>query len=247
MFELSLSTSIDKQKHICDIYKNLFLMVKTDGGVIAKHNHQNRSYVVIAVPENKKEYYKSRILDLVVIIIVNYYKYNFFKDFLALDSEDNILNQAFLKAVSVFDYDFDKEFIKRQIELKNEVCIDSFFFFKLQDLKNKWQKAAFVIKQNNIIVDDDSILEILRHLSLSAENNTLRVDIFAGKNKITIKNLYNKKLFKNNNKGYSSFLTELILLNPKKINLKVSKQNSGFGKVLNALNKIYADKIYLQS
>ena len=246
MFELSLSTSINKQKHICEIYKNLNLMVKADGGIITKHNHQNRCYVVIAVPECKKEYYKARILDLVSLIIVNHYKYNFFEDYLSLEN-DNILNQAFLKAITIFDYDFDREFIKRQIELKSEVCIDSFFFFKLQDLKNKWQKTAFILKQNNITFDEDSILEILRHLLFSADSNVIKTEIFAGKNKITIKNLNKRKLFKNNNKGYSNILSELVLQNPKIINIKMNKQNVGFERVLQVLNKIFGDKIYLQS
>ena len=54
MFELSISTTIDKQKYISDLHKKLFLEVKRDGGIAIKQNYRKRSYFALAVPETKK-------------------------------------------------------------------------------------------------------------------------------------------------------------------------------------------------
>ncbi len=246
MFELTLSTSVNKQKYLCSLYKQLADDVKSDGGIITKHNHQGRSYLAIAVTVDKKEYYKAKLLDYILFMIVDDYKFNYYKEELMAVSE-NILHQSFLKAISIFDYEYDREYIAKQIELSGELFIDSFYFFKLQGLREKWERTAFILRQNNVLSNNDSIIEILRYLSSVSENKVMKLDVFAGKSKIQSKSLFNKKLFKNNNIGYSGFLTEVVKLNPKKINLKVSRLNEGFDEVMEILEQIYGDKIYLQT
>ena len=246
MFELSLSISLNKQKYLSKIFKNLSAEIKADGGVITKHNHSGRSYVAIAISKHKKEYYKSKILDMIVSIIINNYKFNLFKDYLGLD-ETKLLHQLFLNAVIIFDYDLDKEFIKSKVELKNEVCIDSFFFFKLQDLKSKWERTAYIIKQNNIALSDDSIFEILKKLAQVTENKVLCYDIFVQQATIKIKNADFKKLFKNNQSEQLKLLVEILKNNPQKININICSSYNDFGYVIEILQGIYQDKIYLQS
>ncbi len=246
MFELSLSILLKNQKYLSLFYKELYDEIKADGGVITKYNHFGRSYVVLAVPKNKKEYYKSKVLDTIVSIIINNYKFEFFKEYLQLQ-EEKLLHQLFLRALIIFDYDIDKEFIKSKIEIKNEVCIDSFFFFKLQDLKRRWEKTAYMIRQNNLWVSDESIYEILKKLAEVTENTVLSYDVFALKSSIKIKYIGFKKLFKNNKNEYLKLLEEIIKNNPQKINISLSKECGEFNQVVEILQKIYCDKIYLQS
>ena len=243
MFELSLSITLSKQRYLSKIYKELSAEIKACGGVITKHNHSGRNYVVIAVPKDKKEYYKSKILDIIVAVIVNNYKYNLFKDYLGL--EDKLLHQLFLNSLIIFDYDLDKEFIKNKIELKNEVCIDSFFFFKLQDLKSKWERTAYIIKQNNIALSDESIYEILKKLVQATENKILTCDVYVQKSTIKLKSKNFKKLFKNNQSEHLKLLVEILKNNPQKINVLISKECYNASGVIEILQGIFQDKIYL--
>ena len=90
MFELTLSTTIDKQTYLGDCFRLLHQDVKQDAGVIIKQNNNGRAYLALAVDENKKEYYKSKILDCVLFMIVDDYKFNFYKENL-IPNDDSVI------------------------------------------------------------------------------------------------------------------------------------------------------------
>ena len=246
MFELSVSTTVDKQNYISELYKRLFYEVKRDSGIVIKQNYRGRSYFAIAINDNKKEYYKSKILDYIIFMIIDDYKFNYYKENLHTDNS-GIVTQVFLKAISIFDADIDKEFIKNQIELSFEVLVDSLFFFKLQPLKNRWKKTAEIINQNQVLTSTSSMVEVMKYLSAISNNQVASTEIFLGKKQMKIKNYTFSKCFKRDNLGKSSFLTELIRLNPLKINLKIQRGSDENDELYALLNKIFDDKIYVIS
>ena len=131
MFELTLSISMTNERYLLKLKKKLIEEAGEQFGIIVSHNSNSRSYLAIAVDETKKDYLKAKVLNGVLDIIINEYKYNFFKEQLLTNSK-NILYMPFLKAITIFDADCDYEIIKREINLSGEVLIDSFFYFKLQ-------------------------------------------------------------------------------------------------------------------
>ena len=98
MFELSVSTTVDKQNYISELYKRLFYEVKRDSGIVIKQNYRGRSYFAIAIKDDKKEYYKSKILDYIIFMIIDDYKFNYYKENLHTENS-GIVTQAFLKAI----------------------------------------------------------------------------------------------------------------------------------------------------
>lgn len=242
MFELSISTTQNKQQYINELYKKLKTEIKIDKGLIIKQNSYGRVFVSIAVPEIKKEYYKSKIMDYIIFMIIDDYKFNFFKENLQL-VEQNIISQSFLKAISLFDSEMDSEIIKQHIELKNEILVDSFFYFKLQELKNRWIKTASIINQNQVLYSTDSMIEVLKYLTLSSDNYLITANVILGKKQIKVQQYSGTKRFKRDFEGCSNFLTEIVRLNPVKINLKkLEIENDDL--LLKILNDIFSDKVY---
>lgn len=242
MFELSISTTIGKQHYIQELYEKLKDEIKNDTGIAIKHNNFGRSYFAIAVPEKKKEYYKSKILDYIVFMIIDDYKFNLFKENLQI-IEQNIVSQSFLKAISIFDSEIDTDVIKRQIELKNEVLVDSFYYFKLQALRNKWLKTIGVINQNQVLYSTESMIQVLKYLTISSENFSVTVSIILGKKRIKVSDYSGCRSFKRDFDGRSNFLTEIVRLNPVKINIKKIEVDSDDEMIL-LLSEIFTDKIY---
>lgn len=243
MFELSISTTIDKQHYIAELYDKIKDEIKKEYGIIVKFNYLERSYLSIAVAEKKKEYYKAKIIDHIVFMIIDDYKFNYYRTNLSL-LKQNIISQSFLKAISLFDSEFDSEFIRQQIVLKNEILVDSLFYFKLRPLLERWQKTAQIINQNKILCSTESMIEVLKYLTMSSENFLVTANVSIDKKQIKFKKHSNYKCFKKDFNGYSNFLTELIRLNPIKINLKLvaSDENDN---IIDILSKIFSDKIYL--
>ena len=242
MFELSISTIQNKQQYINELYEKLKPEIKTDKGIVVKQNSYGRISLAIAVPEIKKEYYKSKILDYIIFMIIDDYKFNYFKENLQL-VEQNIISQSFLKAISLFDSEMDSEIIKRQIELKNEILVDSFFYFKLQALKNRWVKTASIINQNQVLYSTESMIEVLKYLTLSSDNYLITANITLGRKQIKVKQYSGTKNFKRDFEGCSNFLTEIVRLNPVKINIKKLEIEND-DNLVKILNDIFSDKIY---
>ena len=241
MFELSISISADSQMYIHEFYKSLDAEVKRDKGIMVKQIYAGRISLAIAVPPQKREYYKSKILEQIIYIIIDYYKFNFYKENLQIINQ-NVICQSFLKAISIFDAELDREVIKRQIDFGKEVIIDSFYYFKLQPLRARWLKTAGIINQNQILSSQSSMLGVLRYLTMTSENILMCAQVTVSKKQIKMKGFSTSRCFKKDFDGQSDFLTEIVRLNPVKIDLKLTSGEED--SVVEFLNRIFDDKIY---
>lgn len=243
MFELTLCVSFERQKYISKFYKTMLSSVRNDSGIIIKHNSEGKSYLSIAVSDEKKEYIKSKALDFVLEVIQKEFKYNYFKDNLNI-VEKNSLTEAFLNAITCFDEEIDKEEIKQKINFSGEIVIESLFYFKLQELVSRWRKTVEIINHNLIMNSDPMMCEVLRYLCAVSENNSVFVDLKFSNKQIILKNFVCNKKFKKTEEGISSLFAEIIRLNPTKINITESENNSDFGEITSTLLKVFNDKIY---
>ena len=243
MFELTLCLAFERQKYISQFYKSMIDSIKQDDGLIVKHNSGGKSYLSIAVHDCKSEYVKSRVLDFVTFVIEDDFKYNFFKEKLDVKNQE-VLTGAFFKAISSFDIDFDREIIAQCIEFSSEIVVESLFYFKLNGLVQRWQKTADIINQNLIMKNDNSMSEVLRYLCAVADNNAVFVDVIFTEKQIELKNFIYHKKFKKTSEGISKMFTEIIALNPLKINIKEKEQRTEITDVKSTLLKVLNDKIY---
>ena len=240
MFELTISTSLDKQAYISKLYKKLAVEIKKCSGVVIKQNYRGRSYFCMAIKQSQKDFFKAKILEYIVFMIIDDYKFNFFKDKLQI-AEENILYQSFLKAITIFDADADKEYIKRQVEFSGEILVDSLYYFRLQELRRRWQKTVDIIQFNQILKNRSSMLEILKNLTTMSDNIVENADVIISKKCLKLKHYEKAKNYKHNFLGLSNLLTEIIELNPAKINLRICDE--GDDELVDVLSKIFYDKI----
>lgn len=246
MFELTLSISMTKQKYLLNLQKKLIEEAGEQFGIIVCHNFSGRSCLAIATDDSKKEYLKAKVLNGILDIIISEYKYSYFKEQLLIDSS-SLLIKPFLKAISIFDADSDFEIIKREIDLSGEVLIDSFFYFKLQGLRQRWEKTANVILKNGIANSESSMVQVIKYLTDSSENFTLVANVKVGEKRLQIKNYQGIMNFKNTEDGLAKFLTEIISLNPLKINLTKNFIENDQSKICELLSEIFGEKIYIQN
>ena len=243
MFELTLCLSFERQKFISEFYKEISPSIKAGAGIIIKYNCAGKSYLSLAVSDEKKEFIKSKVLDFVTKVIEMDFKYNYFKEKIVIDSRNN-LTDAFFYSISSFDEEVDREIISQNLDFSGEIVIESLFYFKLQPLILRWHKTAEIINQNFIMKSDQSMVEILKYLCAVSDNNSVLVDLSFSEKQIELKNFLMRKKFKMNIDGISKMYQEIIKLNPIKINIK---DKEGFGesyKITTILLKVFGDKIY---
>ena len=243
MFELTLCLSFERQKYLSEFYKSISSSIKGDAGIIIKHNSAGKSYLSLAVAEEKKEYIKSRVLDFITKVIENDFKYNYFKEHIEIKSKNN-LTEAFFRSISIFDEEIDKETISQNLIFSGEIVIESLFYFKLQNLILRWKKTAEIINNNLIMENCSSIVEVLKYLCAISENNSVFIELNFTEKQIELKNFLYKKKFKLNDDGISKMFEEVIKLNPIKINIKDKEGVGDSYEITTTLLKVFNDKIY---
>lgn len=243
MFELTVCLDFRRQKYISDFYRQIKEEIKKHNGIIIKHNSCGKSYLSLAVDEIKQEYIKSKILDFVTHTIEEEFKYDFFKQNLIIPNQE-MLTEAFLRAIVSFDEDFDKDYISHVIDFNGEIVVESLFYFKLQGLMLKWQKTAEIINQNLIMYSDNSMSEVLRYLCAVSDNKAVLVDVVLTDKTLELKNCLYYKKYNYCEDSVSRIFSEIIKLNPLKINIKELDGLVSFEKFKDALLKVFNDKIY---
>ncbi len=246
MFELTLSIDIAKQKYLHEFYKILENDLSKQQIVMASHNENKRAYLAIAIDDTKKEYLKAKVLEFITKIVVNAYKYEFFKEKLERLGT-SMLFLPFLKAISIFDADTDYEVVKKEISFSGEILIDSLFYFKLAPLKNRWEKTAEIIIRNNVVGSEESMLCVLKYLTETSENFSLVANVCLSSDNLQIKNYKGTKNFKTTKEGIEKFFTEIISLNPLKINLTSEFGDENESKPFKILSDIFGEKIYIKN
>ena len=244
MFELTLCLNYERQKYLSEFYKQIASSIKKNAGVITKHNSGGKSYLVIAAAESQKEFLKAKILEFILQVIKKEYKYFYLKENIEVKSKDEI-TEAFFSAITNFDEEIDRGIIQENIDLSGEIVLESFYYFKLQPLRDRWQKTAKIINNNLIMANFQAILEVLYYLCDTSENYASCLNITFFDEKIELVNSNKSKYFKKDFEGKSNFYAEIIKLNPLKINvLDGEKESSFFEEATSTLVRVFHDKIY---
>lgn len=240
MFELTISTALADSDYISKFYEKIKDDIKRNSCLVEKVNCFNRSYLTFAIKKELKDYFIAKILDEIVYIIIDKYKFNFFKESLDCQNE-KVLFQSFLKAISIFDAETDREIIVKKIDFSNNILIDSLYHFRLQELKVKWQKTIDLILINGVHKENSSMLDIMKYLTGVSENSVQNAEVELSNKNLTIKFFEKIKKYKNDFSGLSNFLTEMIELNPARILIKESDESGS--EAVSMLCKIFYDKI----
>ena len=243
MYELTLCLAAERQKCVHEFCKTIDDEIKKRNGILIKQNAGGKCYLAMAIDEKNKDYLKSLVLDFVLKVVVEEFKFNFFKDNIIVKNNGKV-TEAFLMAVSIFDAEIDKEIISSLLEFKDEIVIESFYYFKLQVLKDRWQRTANIINQNGIMSNERSMIDVLKYLCAVSDNNSVLVNLMVNNGKIEMRNFSRAKKFKPDKEGISNLYAEMIKLNPMKINIKFDEFESEFEEITATLKSVFEDKIY---
>ncbi|MCL2621667.1 MAG: putative sporulation protein YtxC, partial [Firmicutes bacterium] len=186
---------------------------------------------------------KNQIENTIAEVIINEYKAAFLKKSLILPIENEINKAAFIKALTTFDRDSDKIITLTQLNITNkteEFLLDSFFNFKLEALRKRWEEVCKLANENtSYLVCSQTFVELLRFLIKNLESKCNEVHLFSNNNTYQLLN----QDFKPIKPVYSNeevsaeldVIQNLISLSPKKIvlHLNTSEANSTINYICN--------------
>ena len=223
MFEITLSTCKNREYDIEFIMAKIRPEIKSLRGILTFAEVDGRQKLALAVPENKKDYFIAILFNTLCEAIIKSYKFEYFMKNIKLHLNNKITEVAFLKALTMFDKNSDKEIIKKYIPLSGEVLIDSLYNFRLWELEKRWDEVIKLVEDNKgYLLLSGSFVDLMKFLILSIEPEIDEVHLYKGDGNIYCLNKNQKELFncmyaENNEEFKITIISELITLAPEKI------------------------------
>jgi|GEM_PF-1104877 len=170
------------------------------------------------------------ITDCIADVVITDYKFHYIESSIKLPIEDEISRHAFIKALSNFDSDTDKEIAKSLIKLTPVFLLDSFYQFMIDDLRARWNEVCVLANENaSYLVCTGTFRELLRFLISNLESREREIHLFESKGGIEVltsclkpvSNIYvNEDLAPD-----VKVISKLISIAPKKIYLHQNADN----------------------
>ncbi len=245
MWELTLNFSQDKSHFMDFLYSKLEGQVKFCGGVIIRSSRAGRVKIGLAVPRKQKDYFVLLLLELVSEVITQDFKFEYLNTNLGTIIPNELTRAAFIRALTVFDKQTDKDLIKKQLVFENELNIDSFFYFKLGELTQRWQEICVLVRENiSALQASGSLAGLLKFLIKTSDIGYDEVHIIKRKGRFVLTDKSSRPihaLFEMcDNKSQADTIGDLILLSPSKIVLHRATTREPF---FDFIENLFEDKV----
>lgn len=242
MYEFTITSN--EANNITDyLYKQIYNQISTVGGIVIKQQVAGRFSISLAAEDKYKQYVKGVLTDTIADAIIYMHKYDFLKNNIYLNINNDGL-KAFVQALVVFDRQTDKDLITKHLSLENELYIDSFYKFKLYELKDRWREIANIVNDSiPIMLKNKSVSEITRYFVNSTEEGP-EVHLYIEDGKIKLRRLdQNLSLEYRVDSDYeNSLVCEIISLSPNKIIIHGTAEF--IEKLERTLSSVFYGKIY---
>ena len=191
---------------------------------------------------------KQKITDILVESVVIYYKNKFLEENIALPEEYTLYKNALCKSLALFDRLEDITEVKENFCLTSYLNINSFYFFKLADVRTRWKSICDLFKENlDVVLASDSFVELIKYLISTTEPSCDVALIYIDNAKICIKNNNGEDLTEpiNLRDASSGFLVanELISIAPGKIKIKYNSEENT--ELTNTIKNLFDEKVVL--
>jgi len=223
MFELTLESNYAHEQYFEDAKSTLSQLICEMGGVVVSGISNGRVYLSLAIKKEFKHIAKTHALETAANLIVSIFKGDFLDSVMAQGYLTADVRSSLVAALAAFDKDTDVDIAKKHIIFDNNLLIDSTYFFKMSELRERWSEIAELVSNNlpNLIAGD-SVFEMMRFLIKTTPSKTPEVYLSDLGDKIAI--LKDNKIsehgliFEKNNKTLEKdMIGALISLAPQKI------------------------------
>ena len=240
MWELSISVDSKNFEVARLVYQSLKEQTSEYGTVVTCYEEYEKIYVLLACPETEQVRVAGIVERCIIKTICNFYKEKFLTENLHLPSHETMTVMAFKKALINFDKETDFYLISKNLNLQKNLYLDSFYFFRLRALREKWTELVTLANENSdYLVSSDAFFDLLKFLIDNLEIGEEEISVFEDEKGYSICLGRDSDDFQCNELSREGLVSSLIELCPKKINLfcKNDEGTAGF------LSKIFEERV----
>ena len=143
--------------------------ISTRLGAVKVGLKQTPNKLVVNACKNT-EMVAATILDALCEVIVTDCKAHYIREKLRVKITDPVMQCAFIRALSTFDYETDKLLVGGLLKLTPTFLLSSFYDFCLDDLKKRWDEVCVLANENiALLLVERNLNELIRFLIQSIQ------------------------------------------------------------------------------
>ncbi len=192
-------------------------LVKDFKGIKTICQDESDHFLCFAIKKEFKIQFQNHLRKVLCDAICEKMKYNFLIKNINKRTKDETLFQTFVKVYTYFDIELEKEVVLRNIYFPRELNLNSFLFFRLHALKQKWQEMCVLANQNSaVFLKNESFLDLLKFLIDNLDYKCEKIIVDEEQNKLFAKKGEMQE-FLCEYSNQLDILTKIIELSPKNI------------------------------
>ena len=240
MWELALACN-NKNKCILEYINNCFCKDLPDC-MLTTYADKHFTYLLFASDDSIKQICKSKIKKCIATYIVDVYKYEYFAK-KVIGNNLNLINQAYIKALTLYDIDTDMALINSSFDLEGQFYIDSFIKFKMFDITRMWQELCDLITSNINYLTRDMMIDVMRQFISTFETSINTLKIIIEHDSFVLYKIDNNMppIKLKDNAPAIDIVNYTLLSNPKHIEI-YGNTSDGFS-IISLLKSLYDDKV----
>ena len=166
MWEIEIICNRRNKSYISLLQEKLERTIKETNAVTAIVADSDRIYFSIGCDKKMKAKLVANLKLSLTDIICENMKFDFLSKNLDFFYEDDAYNYALIKVCTYFDNELDRQIVLNSLDFKSKkLDLNSFFYFKLRRLKDKWLELCSITNTNiNVIKLKDNFVGLLRFL-----------------------------------------------------------------------------------
>lgn len=246
MFEFSIALSEQKADSAKKLYKEIKSTASSFGAVVTSYSENGKIFIVVACDDIEKPRISFFICDAIADIITTDFKLDYINKNLHLPIHNQLNLDALKKALVVFDRETDRYIVTHNLKLNDKFFIESFYEFRLRQLRSKWQELIKLANENaNYLLCNDTFIDLLKFLIENIEISTGCINVVKENDSYKICdenfNEIEQEQDKENNEAF--LITSIINLSPKRINIYCDdSENSS---ALTLLSQIFVNRVFI--
>ena len=249
MFEFSIVLSEQNASPAKRLFKEIKSNASNFGAIVTSYSENDKIYIVVACEDIEKPRISFFICDAIADIITTDFKLDYINKNLHLPIHNQLNLDALKKALVVFDRETDRYIVTHNLKLKEKFVVESFYEFRLRQLRNKWQELIKLANENaSYLLCNDTFIDLLKFLIENIEISTGCINVVKENDyyKICDENFNEIEQERNDKENNEAFLiTSIINLSPKRINIYCDENENS--SALTLLSQIFSNRVVILS
>lgn len=168
MYQINFSVDKSKSHWYKDTEKLFSKRIRSSGGIVAATENGGRLDISVACENKDRQRIISTIREHIADMFLTTVKLEYLQAVLVLPGLKDDAYKLLLHTLAAFDRETERDIVYCALNFGDNVALDGIFYFRLAELKRRWDDIAELAVNNAVYLHNDETLNALLRFLISA-------------------------------------------------------------------------------